>query len=244
MNYSQSSRQRPVKEYSLQTDPKRVCLELANQADVPKNGGRGGGSLHEMLVKLPFIRWLALVGALLLVGLQPVQPPPSVFADAPSPDTEFFPIWESSQTQESTFLQPVLSGDFRWLDVADQPYSASYRTVYDYSDAQVELNYPTITPYFQGTLVAQNLKPNFVYQVKLEGISGASENECIGLSGRWWEEEWNGSAWINGKNLNDKGDGTAPNPNDEVYFSHRDLSSAGHIQTFFLPEEDSFLYWS
>jgi len=58
--------------------------------------------------------------------------------------------------------------------------------------------------------------------VKLEGISGTSDNECIGLSGRWWEEEWNGSAWINGRNLNDKGDGTAPNPNDEVYFSHRD----------------------
>lgn len=71
-------------------------------------------------------------------------------------------------------------------------------------------------------MIAQNLKPNFAYQVKLEGISGTTDNECIGLSGRWWEEEWNGSAWINGRNLNDKGDGTAPNPNDEVYFSRLD----------------------
>jgi len=161
-----------------------------------------GGNLMRMLVKLPFIRWMALLGALLLVGLQLVQPPPSVFASAPFPDTDFSPIWESSRPQDSTFLQPVLSGDFRWLDVANQPYSASYRNEYDYSDALVELTYPAITPYFQGTLVAEDLKPNFAYQVKLEGTSGTSENECIGLSGRWWEEEWNGSAWTNGMNLN------------------------------------------
>ncbi len=169
-----------------------------------------------------FIRWLALLAALLLVGLQPLQPPPSVFANAPFPDTEFLPIQESRQTQGSTSLQPVLSGNFRWLDVADQPYSVSYRSGYDYSHAHVEVTYPTNTPYFQGTLVAQNLKPNFAYQVKLEGISGTSENECIGLSGRWWEEEWSDISWSNGRNLNDKGDGTAPNPNDGVYFSHRD----------------------
>jgi len=165
---------------------------------------------------------MALLSALLFVAFQSVQSLSSVSATAPIPDSVLGPIEESNQAQDSTYLRPVLSGDFRWLDVADQPYSASYRSGHDYGDAQVELSYPAITPYFQGTLVAQNLKPNFAYQVKLEGISGASDNECIGLSGRWWEEEWNGSAWINGRNLNDKGDGTAPNPNDEVYFSHRD----------------------
>ncbi len=169
-----------------------------------------------------FIRWMALLTALLLVGMQPLQPPPTVFANAPFPDTELFLIQESSQTQSSTSLQPVLSGNFRWLDVADQPYSVSYRSGYDYSHAQVELTYATNAPTFQGTLIAQNLKPNFAYQMKLEGLSGTSENECIGLSGRWWEEEWSGISWYNGRNLNNKGDGAAPNPNDEVYFSHRD----------------------
>jgi len=99
-----------------------------------------------MLVKLRLIHGIALLGTLLFVGLQLVQPPESVFAYAPYPGTEGFSVTESSQIQNSTLLQPVLSGNFRWLDVADQPYSASYRGGYDYGDAQVELSYPAITP--------------------------------------------------------------------------------------------------
>jgi hypothetical protein len=41
-----------------------------------------------------------------------------------------------------------------------------------------------------------------------------------------WREEWNGSAWVNGQNLNDKGDGTSPNPNDAVYLATRDILDA------------------
>jgi hypothetical protein len=51
-------------------------------------------------------------------------------------------------------------------------------------------------------------------------------NERIGLAGRWWQEEWNGSAWVNGQNLNNKGDGSSPNPNDDLYFERRDIPDA------------------
>jgi hypothetical protein len=71
-----------------------------------------------------------------------------------------------------------------------------------------------------------NLKPNFAYQLKLVGIPGTTSNEQIGLSGRWWQEEWNGTVWTNGQNLNNKGDGSSPNPNDLVYFSRRNITDA------------------
>jgi hypothetical protein len=44
----------------------------------------------------------------------------------------------------------------------------------------------------------------------------------IGLAGRWWQEEWDGSQWTGGQNLNTKGDGSSPNPNDLLYFARRD----------------------
>jgi hypothetical protein len=43
-------------------------------------------------------------------------------------------------------------------------------------------------------------------------------NEHIGLAGRWWQMEWDETDWAYGKNLNDKGDGSSPNPNDTRYF--------------------------
>jgi hypothetical protein len=70
-----------------------------------------------------------------------------------------------------------------------------------------------------GLLVARNLKPNFAYQLKLVGTSGSSDNERIGFAGRWWQEEWSGSAWTSGSNLNNKGNGSSPNPNDVTYLS-------------------------
>ena len=60
---------------------------------------------------------------------------------------------------------------------------------------------------FRGTLAAANLKPNFAYQLKLVGVPGTASNE-----------------WTGGSNLNNKGDGSAPNPNDLVYFARRDVS--------------------
>ena len=116
------------------------------------------------------------------------------------------------------------TGQYRWLDVANQPYAETYRNDYDYTQAYVQIDYSTDTTALYGTLYGTNLKPNFAYQLKLVGTDGTSCNESIGLTGRWWQEEWNGSAWVNGQNLNNKGDGTSPNPNDLVYFERRDIN--------------------
>jgi hypothetical protein len=119
--------------------------------------------------------------------------------------------------------QPDPAGNYRWIDVADQLYSVAYRESYDYTQADVVVQFFPTDTRFRGSLIAANLKPHFAYQFKLVGIPGTPSNEWIGLTGRWWQEEWNGTAWVNGQNLNNKGDGTSPNPNDEVYFSRRDI---------------------
>jgi hypothetical protein len=116
------------------------------------------------------------------------------------------------------------TGQYRWMDVANQLYSIAYRESYNYTQADVVLQFFLSDARFRGHLIAANLKPNFVYQVKLAGIPGTPSNEQIGLSGRWWQEEWNGTGWSNGQNLNNKGDGTSPSPNDAVYFSRRDMT--------------------
>lgn len=113
------------------------------------------------------------------------------------------------------------SGTYRWLDVADQAYSSDYRDSYNYSQASVEVAYFPVGNKMEGTLTSSNLKPNFAYQLKLVGTPGDACNERIGLAGRWWQEEWDGSSWSNGHNLNNKGDGSSPNPNDLVYFERR-----------------------
>ena len=118
------------------------------------------------------------------------------------------------------------TGNYRWMDVADQLYSTAYQESYDYTQADVAVQFFDGEPGFRGYLVATNLKPHFAYQVKLVGIPGTPSNEWIGLTGRWWQEEWNGSAWAGGQNLNNKGDGSSPNPNDDVYFSRRDIADA------------------
>jgi hypothetical protein len=116
-------------------------------------------------------------------------------------------------------------GGYRWLDVADQAYSDSYRSSYNYTQATVEIVYDTIGNTLHGTLTAADLKPNFAYQLKLAGNPeiDAEANERIGLVGRWWQEEWNGTEWTNGQNLNNKGDGSFPSPNDLLYFARRDV---------------------
>jgi len=119
------------------------------------------------------------------------------------------------------------ASSYRWMDVADQLYSSSYQGSYAYGQADVQLSYYTQDTTLHGTLAAQNLKPNFAYQVKLEGIPEQDPvaNENIGLAGRWWQQEWNDTTgvWANGQNLNNKGDGSSPNPNDELYFLRRDI---------------------
>ena len=116
------------------------------------------------------------------------------------------------------------SGNYRWMDVANQVYSPAYLGgSYDYTLASLEVTYDNSTAVLQGTLVAANLKPNFAYQLKLVGPSGTQVNETIGFAGRWWQEQWYGTYWGGGTNLNTKGSGYSPSPNDLTYLSRYDI---------------------
>jgi hypothetical protein len=127
---------------------------------------------------------------------------------------------------ELTFIDPGISpfSGYRWRDVAGNLYSDIYRTNYGYDniDVNVEFTFEQNDATFHGQLSAAHLKPNFAYQLKISGFPGTASNELIGLVGRWWQEEWDGSQWTNGQNLNNKGDGISPNPNDLVYFTRCD----------------------
>lgn len=118
-------------------------------------------------------------------------------------------------------------GNYRWMDSASQLYADSYRNSYDYTQSNVQVGYYTNDTTLYGTITAENLKPNFTYQVKLVGNpeEAPAANERIGLVGRWWQEQWDDTTdqWSNGQNLNDKGDGSSPNPNDEIYYLTRDI---------------------
>ncbi len=117
-------------------------------------------------------------------------------------------------------------GGYRWRDVAGQLYSDDYRTTYSYNqtDVTVQVTFERVDTTLYGTLSATNLKPNFAYQLKLAGEPSAPTiNERIGFAGRWWQETWNGTKWANGQNLNNKGDGSSPNPNDLTYLARRDI---------------------
>jgi len=120
---------------------------------------------------------------------------------------------------------------YRWLDVAEQAYSTAYQAGYSYDDANVVITYNTVGRKLIGALTATNLKPNFAYQFKLLGEpthqlgdTNYGANELIGLNGRWWEQKWQGSSWSTGWNLNSKGSGSSPNPNDTVYYDRRDTA--------------------
>jgi hypothetical protein len=142
----------------------------------------------------------------------------------PSPASE--PVSVTLEDIESGSPDP--QGPYRWMDAADQLYDVddsdgySYRQAYDYTQAFVQVDFFTGADTLHGQLTGVNLKPHFAYQFKLVGVPGTQANEHIGLTGRWWQEEWNGAAWVSGHNLNDKGDGSSPNPNDLLYFARRD----------------------
>ncbi len=117
------------------------------------------------------------------------------------------------------------AGHYRWMDVADQVYASDYQDNYNYTQATVTADFYSEAATMHGTLRATNLKPNFAYQFKLVGKpeTDAAANERIGLTGRWWQETWDGNNWTDGQNLNDKGDGSSPNPNDLTYYARRDI---------------------
>lgn len=134
----------------------------------------------------------------------------------------------SVPAQTSVTLRAYTSGAFRWRDVAGNLYSDTYRTTYSYTQARVTVSFRTHTTVLIGTLAAVGLKPNFAYQFKLSGLPerDPAGNEYLGFSGRWWEQAWDGAAWDAGWNLNDKGDGSSPNPNDVTYLTRRDTPDA------------------
>jgi hypothetical protein len=84
---------------------------------------------------------------------------------------------------------------FRWKDIATTVYASEYQSSYGYAQAQVRVVFdpgPALT--FSGHLSADNLKPNFAYQMKLVGkptaLWGAAgddaSNANMGYTGRWW----------------------------------------------------------
>ena len=74
----------------------------------------------------------------------------------------------------ATTLPP---GNFRWLDVANQPFSQFFFENYDYTQADVTVTYEIVEGIFQGTLMAFNLKPNFAYPFINKRKGGQHEHE-------------------------------------------------------------------
>ena len=100
-------------------------------------------------------------------------------------------------------MQGVTSGNFRFRDIGGQLYSQSFINGYSYAAANVvfKLDTPGLN-YLGGSIVATGLKPNFAYQIKLDGnpskggITPPDDvgNEIIGYRGRWWRmwpNPWN-----------------------------------------------------
>ncbi len=113
----------------------------------------------------------------------------------------------------------------RWLDVADHPYRPDYRAQYRYADATVVASVVTGPQGLRVKLLGHRLKPFFCYQVKFEATPDSADGERLGRVGRWWCEEWDGHGWSGGANLNDKGDGRSPSPNDRTYAARRPVAA-------------------
>ncbi|OIO99369.1 MAG: hypothetical protein COZ06_18885 [Armatimonadetes bacterium CG_4_10_14_3_um_filter_66_18] len=114
---------------------------------------------------------------------------------------------------EAHWLTPFYrEGQYRWLDIADRPYSTTFRRLSQYGNRQVLANYTQLEgDTLRGELVAHGLKPNFAYQVKLEGQPTKAgpfsaedlrdprnwTNKQLGELGRWWcpDCEYNVSSW-------------------------------------------------
>ena len=82
----------------------------------------------------------------------------------------------------------------RWRDAATTPYDDGKIASYDYASATAVFAYPDRAPTLGGAFTGGNLKPNFSYQVKLNGKPSYFwgpdgddlANERIGFAGRWW----------------------------------------------------------
>ena len=110
---------------------------------------------------------------------------------------ELVPVLASEA--QLTPIAGVSESSLRWWDVASNVYDSAYSDTYIYDDATVILTYGVggDPATLAGHLSAVNLKPNFAYQMKLEGkptglwgVDGDDDaNEVIGFLGRWWRDQ-------------------------------------------------------
>ncbi|MDP7743030.1 MAG: hypothetical protein QGF67_16445 [Lentisphaeria bacterium] len=81
--------------------------------------------------------------------------------------------------------------DQRWADVAGNYYTGAFIEAFSYEAAgtagpQVRVRYKRRGPTCEGRLEARRLKPNFAYQLKLQGdFRNRERYETIGRLGRW-----------------------------------------------------------
>jgi hypothetical protein len=78
-------------------------------------------------------------------------------------------------------------GNQRWKDMADNMYAGAPDMTpgsQDYAGASVVVDYGVVGYQLAGTVTATGLKPNFAYQLKLEGSSDAWTNSTLQSVGR------------------------------------------------------------
>jgi len=121
-----------------------------------------------------------------------------------------------------------------WNDITGTAYTQDFIDDFSYDNATVRLDYSSFDPYhFSGSLYATGLKPNFCYQIKLNGKpedyygsdGDDASNEDIGYMGRWWREEPN-----------------PDNANDAEYEANRDDPSyvySGYLLFDFFVTDDT-----
>ncbi len=101
----------------------------------------------------------------------------------------------------------------RWRDIATNPYDSAQKASYTYSEATVTLSYEATASTFTGTLTGSGLKPNFAYQLKLNGKPSYTPgdldgddwaNEQLGYLGRWWLTVYDADGyWLWARNSSD-----------------------------------------
>jgi len=76
----------------------------------------------------------------------------------------------------------------RWEDIAGNRYAGAAdtsATSQDYAGASVQVDYHVSGQRLTGTIAGVGLKPNFAYQLKLEGFGSGWTNDTLGGLGRW-----------------------------------------------------------
>ena len=146
-------------------------------------------------------------------GPTPAAGPPGRRAAASGPTGGLPEPSDPHAAPATRWLKPFSrGGSYRWLDAADRPYSPAFRKSFRYAGHQVLVKYLELDDeVLRGEIIAHGLKPNFAYQIKLEGqpaerypwpseeppLARNRANQQIGKLGRWWcvDCEWNTSDW-------------------------------------------------